>query len=201
MAKSSKRNNRSTSKPKVLMSLGVVVGIALVVVIVLELTNTIHILSSSKPASQTIVTAGNPSPAASNNSSSGQSDSKTANADNTQRSIEGVTDTNGNASASTNSSQWVSSTSGVITVKQPIANASVQSGFTLSGSATVSQINYTLIDNSVGVISEGTLNVVNGNFSGNINFSSHSSSGRLDVYSTSTPGGAEQNEIEISVSY
>lgn len=191
--------SRKRSKLGLLIPLGVIVA-AVVVLGILELTHTIHLFSKSKPASEVIVTSGNPTPAPTKDSSENKATSKSASSSTSStRNISGATDTNGTATATTNSKQWVTSASGAITVKQPIGNATFQSGGTLSGSATVPQVDYTLIDNSTGVISEGTLNVVNGNFSGNIQFASQSSSGRLDVYSTSTPGGPEQNLIEITV--
>jgi hypothetical protein len=52
-----------------------------------------------------------------------------------------------------NSSLWTESQSGVITVKDPLQNATIASGASLVGSATASQVQYTLIDNDVGVIS------------------------------------------------
>ncbi len=119
---------------------------------------------------------------------------------NTTQNISGGTDTNGQSAATTNSSQWITSTSGNITVEQPIANTTIKSGVILSGVAEVDTVHFRLIDNSVGVISEGTLNVVNGKFSGNLNFTPHASGGQLDVFSTA-PDGSELNEIEIAVNF
>ena len=101
---------------------------------------------------------------------------------------------------STTKNQWTISQSGVITLKEPIDNELISSGTTLAGSAATNSIGYTLIDNQVGVISQGTIPVVNGDFSAKINFKSYSTSGRLDVYST-TPNGKEQNLIEITVNF
>ena len=119
---------------------------------------------------------------------------------NTGHSIGSATDTNGQATTSTNPSQWVTSTSGNITVEQPVANASVRSGDTLSGTAKVSTVSFRLVDNSVGVVAEGNLNVVNGKFSGKLDFTAHSSGGQLDVFSTG-PNGVEVNEIQIAVNF
>lgn len=153
------------------------------------------------PATKVITKAGNftssNTPA---NSANNPTPKKEPTNNNAQRTIGGPTDTNGQATANTNSSQWITSTSGNITVEQPLANATIQSGTTLSGTAKVSTVNYRVIDNTVGVISEGTLSVVNGKFSGNLNFTPHSSGGRLDVFSTA-PNGAELNEIEIAVNF
>lgn len=100
----------------------------------------------------------------------------------------------------TNPSQWSVSASGVITVKLPSGNSTIQSGATLSGTASVSQVQYRLTDDQVGVISEGPINVVGGNFTATINFTSHGNSGRLDVFSTDTTG-KEYNEVQIPVNF
>jgi cytoskeletal protein RodZ len=120
--------------------------------------------------------------------------------DNAGRNISGGTDTNGQTSTNTNSSQWITSKSGNITVEQPIANATMQSGSVLSGTTKISTVHFRLIDNAVGVISEGTLSVVNGKFSGDLNFKPHSSAGQLDVFSTDA-NGVEINEIQIAVKF
>jgi cytoskeletal protein RodZ len=169
---------------------------------VLELTNTIHLFRHETPATQVIKQVGIKSTPVTNNSSANTPNTKTQSnsTTNTNSVPGGGNDTNGSSTASTPSSQWVTSTSGNITVKQPVVNSTLQSGVVLSGTAKVDTVNFRLIDNTVGVISQGTLNVVNGNFSGKINFTAQSSSGRLDVFSTS-PSGVELNEVQIAVQY
>jgi hypothetical protein len=110
-------------------------------------------------------------------------------------------DQNGQAAANTSPSQWATSASQVITVKQPVAQATFKPGDTLSGTASgVSQVQYRLIDDNVGVVAQGFLNVVNGNFAGVMQFSPHGSTGRLDVFSTNT-SGAEINEVQVPVKF
>jgi len=94
--------------------------------------------------------------------------------------------------------QWVQSQSGVITVKNPLINSSFKSGDSLGGSANVNKVQYRLIDNMAGVISQGFINVYNNNFSANISFPYYSNSGRLDVFSTNS-NGAEINEVQINL--
>lgn len=96
--------------------------------------------------------------------------------------------------------QWTQSVSGVITVKQPLANSTLKNGDSVSGSAGVSRVQYRLIDNQVGVISQGFISVVGGNFSATISFTPHSSSGRLDVFSTDQ-NGKEINEVQLPVNF
>jgi len=101
---------------------------------------------------------------------------------------------------STNSSQWLRSASGVITVKQPISGSIIKSGVELVGTAQASKVQYRLVDNQVGVISQGFINVVSGNFSANLSFQSRSSTGRLDVF-TANDNGVESNEVQIPVNF
>ena len=191
-----KRQKRFFSKP-FWLTLVAVILIGIVVAAALEATGTVHWFR--KPAAEIIVTAGHPSPPPANNVSGQQSTPSKQPTSNTGSAIGGGTDTSGQiTSPSTNSSQWITSKSGDITVQQPIANATLHSGDTISGTAKVSTVNFRLIDNATGVISEGTFNVVNGSFSGTITFTPHSNSGRLDIFSTSSDG-TELNEVQISV--
>lgn len=98
----------------------------------------------------------------------------------------------------TNPNQWTTSQSGLITVKEPGQNATIKSGAILTGTAQVSKVQYTLIDNQVGVISQGVISVVNNTFSANMNFTPYAATGRLDVYSTDA-NGREVNVVEIPV--
>lgn len=184
-----------------LLTVAVVLA-AVVVVGALELTGTTHFFRKSDAATKVVVKAGKPTPVPVNNVSKGTTTAAKTPATSAAASTPGGgKDTNGSVSASTSPGQWVVSQSGNITVKQPVANAALQSGAVLSGSAKVGTVNFRLIDSKVGVISEGTLNVVNGNFSGVLSFTSQSSTGRLDVFSTDTPGGPELNEVQISVGF
>lgn len=68
------------------------------------------------------------------------------------------------------------------------------------GVATVDKVQYRLIDNTAGVISQGFINVVNGNFSAAITFKPYASTGRLDVYSLDA-NGREVNEVQVPVNF
>lgn len=169
----------------------------------LELTNTTHIFHG-KPAANTIVTAGRQLPAGQSNSSPNSSTHTSNTGSPSVTSSDGFATNNnsrGQQSSTTNSSQWITSASGVITVKQPSANATLSSGATLSGSTTsAGPIHFVLLDNTTGQIAQGMLNVTNGDFSGQINFSAQSANGQLNVFTT-TPDGREQNIIQIGVNF
>ncbi len=114
----------------------------------------------------------------------------------------GVVDQNGKTSGTLPpSSQWVLSTSGNITLQLPSPNTTVRSGDTLSGLAKVSSVQFILKDNSVGLIAQGNLKVVDGKFSGILKFTPHSNSGKLEVYYPNPSNGAEEDIVEINVSF
>lgn len=163
---------------------------------VFELANVTNFLSNTPRSTRDIVTAGSPVEPPKQQATVSQEKTPTSNA---TRSIGGAIDTRGRA-GETNPSQWTTSKSGLITVKQPSADAKIQDGSTISGSAKVKEIHYRLIDNVVGVVAQGTLNVVDGNFSGILKFQPNGTGGRLDVFSTDAQG-VEYNEVQINVSF
>jgi len=112
----------------------------------------------------------------------------------------GVVDNNGthNNTIPPNS-EWTTSSSGNITLQAPSNNSHFASGSIISGLAKINMIQYMLKDDSIGLISRGTLNVVNGKFSGAINFTSNSSSAKLVVYCPDPNNGAERDIINIDV--
>jgi hypothetical protein len=170
--------------------------IAIGVIAVLEATNTTHLFHKTavvRAPSQPITKL--PAKAPANNGTKTQASSPTLN--------QGVpTDQNGQVPTDvpTDPSKWSTSASGVITVKLPGSGSTIQSGATLTGAATVGQVQYRLTDNQVGVISEGPVNVVGGNFTASMNFTTHGSSGRLDVFTTDVTG-KESNEVQIPVNF
>jgi cytoskeletal protein RodZ len=114
----------------------------------------------------------------------------------------GVVDQNGKTTDTLPaSSDWISSANGDITVQQPTTNTTIQSGAILSGLANVSNVAFNLTDNSVGLIAQGTLAVVNGKFSGTLQFTPHAGTGTLQVYYPDPGTGAEQDVININVNF
>jgi hypothetical protein len=116
----------------------------------------------------------------------------------------GAIDKHGAATAAdtaTDESSWKTSTSGLITLQQPIDRAEIASGDTIRGVAQVSTVQYRLVDDSIGVLAQGSLNVVNGKFSGILQFSHKSSTGQLKVFSLDPQTGAEKNHADIIVNF
>lgn len=115
----------------------------------------------------------------------------------------GATDKNGQVpttGVSTDPSKWSKSASGVITVKSPIVNSTLTSGGILTGAASVDEVQYRLIDDKVGVIAQGPISVVDGNFTASISFTTHSDTGRLDVFSTEA-NGREINSVQLLIKF
>ena len=176
------------------------VVLAVIVIGALELLNVTHFFHKSPSAATIVTKAGKKTPAPVSNVSGTTSPTNKNLGGNNGTSNGSSTDTGGTSTATTSTSQWITSTSGAITLKQPVANSTLLDGAIISGSATVPQVNIRLIDNSVGVIDQGTLDVVNGNFSGILHFQSKASSGQLDVFSTG-PNAVELNEIQVTVNF
>lgn len=191
---------KSITKPIALTSLGVIIA-AGGTIAGLELSNTTHWFHKGPNKVNVITQAGNlsgdnkPKPAG-----AGQPPTNKTPTTNTGQNIGGASDTGGQTTTPSSGSQPITSASGNITVDQPSPNATISNGATLSGTATVSQVQFNLIDNNVGLIARGTLNVVNGKYSGTLNFNSSATSGRLDVFSTE-PNGRQINEVEIAVKF
>ena len=170
---------------------------AIVIMVILEITNTTHFFHKTavvRAPAKPITTL--PAQSATNNGNKVPSLIPTLNQGT-------ATDENGQVPSTgvpTDPSQWSTSTSGLITVKLPGSNSTIQSGTTLTGSSSVDQVQYRLTDDKVGVISQGSISVVNGNFTASINFMAHGNTGRLDVFSTDSTG-KEYNEVQIPINF
>ncbi len=172
--------------------------LAIVLIAALEFTDTTHLFHKAIPPAKVIVAAGTkPAGQDKPKQSSGLTEKKLTSGNGINQGT--ATDNQGGASA-TPESQWLVAKSGDITLKQPAANATLKDGAVISGSAKVSQVQYRLIDDQVGLLAQGSLKAVNGNFSGTLHFQPHSSGGRLDIFSYDA-SDAEINEIQVIVRY
>jgi cytoskeletal protein RodZ len=190
--KSIKKGRRSRSKWIILLVLLMIAA----VIAVLEITNVTHFFHKAavvRAPSQPITHISTTTPKTTSGTKT-QATNPTLSQGGPTAATQAATD------VPTDPSKWSVSASGAITVKLPSSNGTIQSGATLTGTATVAQVQYRLTDNQVGVISAGPVNVVNGSFTAAMNFTSHGSSGRLDVFSTDA-SGKEYNEVQIPVSF
>ena len=112
----------------------------------------------------------------------------------------GITDSQGQQASAPDKSAWAVSSTGQITVYSPTKDKLLVKGDLLSGESTLAIINYRIIDNVSGMISQSQLNVVNGKFSGSIGFNTTATTGRLDVYGT-TDSGKEFSNVEVPVRF
>lgn len=194
-----KKYQKSRSKKKFLIILGIVVAAALLFG-VLEVTGKTNVfLNQSDGQSEEDRNAKTTSkaPTAQEDFTEGNDRQPTT----SDRSDEGtVNDTGGNVSSPPPQSQWTTSTSGAVTVYSPARDTLLANGSNISGKSSASRVSFRLIDNISGVIAQGDLSVVNGNFSGTFNFSTTASEGRLDVFTT-RDDGVEGNNIEIPVRF
>lgn len=111
-----------------------------------------------------------------------------------------VVDSNGWIDSSVNTNNPTKSASGEIEVYAPAMNSLLKSGYTIAGSSSLQRVSYRIIDNVSGMIASGELSVVNGKFSGKINFNTTANEGRLDIYGTKSDM-AEFSNIEIPVRF
>ncbi|HEV2412538.1 MAG TPA: hypothetical protein VGS28_01890 [Candidatus Saccharimonadales bacterium] len=189
------KKKTGTLKPKLLVASGVIVA-AVLVLGVLEITGTIHLLHSSpvvrapgKPSYHSPVTTDKPkSPEPSSIVQQG-----------TGTDLHGASVNN----VPTDPSEWSTSSNGLVTVKLPSANGTFHSGDTIVGSASAGPVFYTLIDNQAGMISQGSISVVNSNFTATVQFTPYASGGQLDVYNTANNqlNGRQINEVVIPVKF
>jgi hypothetical protein len=134
-------------------------------------------------------------PSAQSNFTSGGAHASSPNSGVTQG---GATDNQGDKSA-TPSETGVTSTSGVVTVVAPASGGSLVSGDTVRGTANgVGKVQYRIVDDNVGVVAQGSLDVVDGAFSGTMQFKAYATTGQLEVF-TFNNQDQEVNEVRLPV--
>lgn len=111
-----------------------------------------------------------------------------------------VTDNQGVIDAVPDQSQWSRSSTGAIAVYTPAKNEKLVSGQKISGESSAGNVTFRLIDNVSGVIASGEIAVVDGKFSGTLNFTTSATEGRLDIL-TFTEDGREANNVEIPIRF
>ena len=191
------RNN----KKKLLLAIAALLILGGVVFFVLEKTHTTSVFSSkpAPPEEQAQTTSDIPSAQPDYNGGALAEENKDPG--NTERENQGsavVTDNSGITAS--NTSEPKTSATGEVTVYLPLKNATLKTGQEISGTSTLSVVQYRLIDSVSGVIATGSLNVVNGNFSGTLSFSTSASEGRLDIFATRADA-SEYSSVEIPVRF
>lgn len=190
------RKTVKNSKRKKWILLGIIVAIVACFAL-LELTNTTHIINKGP----TVSTLSEPISSLPSNPAANNGEKKIASSSSVSKTTgddkDGQVPKNLDVS---DQSKWTVSQSGAITLKSPASNSSFKSGGVIFGSSKLSQVQYRLIDNQVGVISQGTIKVVNGNFTAEVSFKNYSSSGRLDMFSADQDG-IESNSVQVPINF
>lgn len=110
-----------------------------------------------------------------------------------------VVDNNGNIGNVDTASPLVSKT-GEISVYTPRTDGVISTKQQLAGKSSLPKVSYRLIDSVTGVIASGELNVVNGNFSGSIVYTTSAKEGRLDIFGT-REDFSEFSNIEVPIRF
>jgi hypothetical protein len=112
-----------------------------------------------------------------------------------------VNDNKGVIDSVPSESVWTKSADGSsVIVYGPAANQTLKSGQKLTGTSTATVVNFRLIDNVQGVIATGTIDVIDGKFSGTFDFSTTADQGQVDIFTTA-PNGSEANTVSIPVRF
>lgn len=112
----------------------------------------------------------------------------------------GATDNSGNIDQSVDTSNPISSSTGEISLYSPKQNSMISNQITVAGTSTLDSVMYRISDNVSGLITTGSLKIVDGRFSGIINIDTNGDIGQLDIYSTRSDGN-EFSNISVSLSF
>lgn len=190
-----KNNTHKKTKIKIVIAIAVAV---LAVGGILAATNNLPFLSKDNQQSEENAKTSSQTKTAQEDYSDGNERS-TDTVDQSQKGSGGITDNGGTSSAPQNATPITSAT-GEISVLSPQANATISSGQEISGTSSLPSVTYRIMDDISGVIATGELRVVNGKFSGNINFNTSATGGRIDFYATRA-NGIEYSNVEVSVRF
>lgn len=186
---------RSKIQRSTLVLLGVLALVIVLTLTVLSLTGKIHFFGGEDSSKNTAQTTSKVPSAQSD--FSGGSERSTATTNKTEGIVE---DTQGNSTVDTSSEQWTKSQDGSLVVYAPYSSKLLASGDILSGVSNGSRVSYRLIDNISGQIAQGSLQVVNGRFSGVFEFSTKATEGQVDVFNQASDG-TETNNVSIPVRF
>lgn len=196
--------NNSKNK-RMIALIAFVLFLAIISLLILHKTNTINLFNLSRENERQITEddknakTTSSTPTAQEDYSDGD-EREPGNSLNENRGSSNISDLNGQIPQGTSTSSSTSSATGEITVYTPANNSQIETGQTIAGTSTLSKVAYRVIDDVSGMIAMGELSVVNGKFSGRINFDTSSSSGRIDIFATK-PDGSEYSPIEILVRF
>jgi len=198
------RKERKTtrhSKRRIITIVIIVLFVGAVTLFVLEKTNTTSFFSSTNGNDASEAQTTSDLPSAQSDFNGGTSAEENKDPGNTLDENQGsavIKDNNGTPSS--DMSKPIKSSTGEITVYLPHTDGVLTTGQEISGTSTLSSVQYRLIDSVSGVIATGTLKVVNGNFSGNLSFNTSANEGRLDIFAARADA-SEFSNVEIPVRF
>ncbi len=106
----------------------------------------------------------------------------------------GIHDTHGSIPKSISTSNPIISSSGQIGVYAPKPNQRITNKkVTVAGKSTLQSVYYRISDDISGVVTSGSLNVVSGEFSGNLTISTNAKHGQISFFGTQKDGNEFSN--------
>lgn len=197
------RKERKTthhSKRRIITIVIIVLFAGAVILFVLEKTNTTSFFSSTDNSDASDAQTTSDLPSAQSDFNGGSAAEENKDPGNTLNENRGTAVIEETGSQIVENSDPISSETGEITVYSPTKNSRVTSGAIISGTSSLSEVEYRIIDSTSGVIATGSLTVKNGKFSGKINFNNNATEGRIDLFAT-RPDFREYSNIEIPVRF
>lgn len=185
---------------KIALLLASIILAALLVLTALEITNTTHFFNNTNASdtnndqtAKTTSTAESAQP----NFSGSDTEKEPGNSLNENRGSALVEETN---NAVVKNDNPITSSTGEIIAYSPSKGSIVKTGTILSGTSTLSMVDYRITDSISGVIATGSLPVKDGKFSGKISFDTTATDGRIDLFATKSDF-TEYSYIEIPIKF
>lgn len=112
----------------------------------------------------------------------------------------GIKDTSGSIDDSIDTSDPIISSTGEITLYTPKQNSTVGQQVTVAGTSSLDTVMYRVSDDVSGLISSGSLRVVDGKFSGTLRIETNGKNGQLDFYGIKSDGN-EYSNIAVTLKF
>jgi ABC-type Na+ efflux pump permease subunit len=192
------KNQKKKNRKRILLIVFILFAIFGAGILLLEETGTTNLFANKRTISDVDKNA-----KSSSKIDTAQSDFKNGDNRSTNKTIKeegSVTDKNGAIITAPPENQWSKSTDGYIVVYSPAHNSTIRSGQPIEGSSNEDRVYFRLSDNVAGVIAQGSISVVNGKYSGVLNFSSNGTEGEVEVFHQA-PDGRESSNVSVLVKF
>lgn len=111
-----------------------------------------------------------------------------------------VLDNKGAVQSTPQTPQWTVSKSGQITIYEPVNGQIISNNSLITGETTLPVVNYRILDDVSGMISQGQLSVVGGKFSASVNLSTNGAKGSIELYGADN-SGKEFSNIRVPIRF